>query len=310
MAPRRGPGPRSHPRTLIQNAAGLGRRQPRTPAPSPRRPPRGSAGPGAAGGDARRGRGLRRPPARRHAGEEPVQPGGRWLRLPRPAAQRRGLPARHPLPGQGEPRPRSPGPGGALGQGAWPAPPPPPVRAPRPRRLQGAWAAAEASPGGFPPQRRALAALACCRPAPGTGSPRAPGQPVATGGACAGHGAAGPAGSRPGLAVPPPVLPTVYFFSSESAPSPCNCAPHLRKCKENTIIYERLTSNHHCQTGSCSFPTIFSAVWKLPCALHLRTDLERPLLTAQWVLPVPGACAHPCSIRCLSRPPSGRTLPR
>lgn len=79
-------------------------RAPAAPYPCPRAPP----GPGAAGGDARRGRGLRRPPARRHAGEEPVQPGGRWLRLPRPAAQRGGLPARHPLPGQGETRPRSP----------------------------------------------------------------------------------------------------------------------------------------------------------------------------------------------------------
>ncbi|XP_068011920.1 carboxyl-terminal PDZ ligand of neuronal nitric oxide synthase protein-like isoform X1 [Melanerpes formicivorus] len=56
MAPRRGPGPRSHPRTLIQNAAGLGHRQ-SVPLCL------GSGEPGAAGGDARWGRGLRRPPA-------------------------------------------------------------------------------------------------------------------------------------------------------------------------------------------------------------------------------------------------------
>lgn len=100
MAPRRGRGPARSRGRSFKTRPGSGARSPA------RRP--GLGGAGAAGRDARRGRGLRRPPARRHAGEEPVQPGGRWLRLPRPAAQRGGLPARHPLPGQGEPRARSP----------------------------------------------------------------------------------------------------------------------------------------------------------------------------------------------------------
>lgn len=199
MAPRRGPGPRSHPRTLIQNAAGLGHRQPRTPCPGARR------GPGAAGGDARRGRGLRRPPARRHAGEEPVQPGGRWLRLPRPAAQRGGLSARHPLPGQGEPRPLSPSPGrrrprvGKARQGQTPTPP----RASSPFPAPGGWGSG--FPPHVPPQRWALA---CCRPTP------------------VGHVLAiGPL--APGLAVPPQPCPGGV---SGSTPAYAPCA----RSEENT----------------------------------------------------------------------------
>lgn len=113
MAPRRGRGRARSRGRSFKTRPGSGARSPA------RRP--GLGGAGAAGRDARRGRGLRRPPARRHAGEEPVQPGGRWLRLPRPAAQRGGLPARHPLPGQGEPRARSPP--RRLGRGAQRVPP-------------------------------------------------------------------------------------------------------------------------------------------------------------------------------------------
>lgn len=129
MAPRRGRGPARSRGRSFKTRPGSGARSPA------RRP--GLGGAGAAGRDARRGRGLRRPPARRHAGEEPVQPGGRWLRLPRPAAQRGGLSARHPLPGQGEPRARSLCSPGAL------------HGAPRPAQPRAREASA-ATPGGFP----------------------------------------------------------------------------------------------------------------------------------------------------------------
>lgn len=168
MAPRRGRGPARSRGRSFKTRPGSGARS------SARRP--GLGGAGAGGRDARRGCGLRRPPARRHAGEEPVQPGGRWLRLPRPAAQRRGLSARHPFPGQGEPRARSPPqPQGRSGC-------PPPVRA---AALGGPW---QRTPGSSPSLALAqgaggLCGLRCCPAAAGVAhaSPvprgRAPPQP-------------------------------------------------------------------------------------------------------------------------------------
>lgn len=142
----------------------------------------GAAGPGDAREDVPHRRGLKAPARRRDAGEEPVQPGGRWLRLARPAAQRGGLPARHPLPGQGEPRPgpapRLPWPGAAaLHPGGGPdwapcgagapsagAATPKPARAPLrcPRERGGRPAAATAGlavrPAGAAPERSQPAA--------------------------------------------------------------------------------------------------------------------------------------------------------
>lgn len=168
----------------------------------PRRPPRGSAGPGAAGGDAWRGRGLRRPAARRHAGEEPVQPGGRWLRLPSPAAQRGGLPARHPLPGQGEPRPRSPRPGG-----------PPSHRRSEPlapSRLRG-----------LPPRPLRPRLLRTDLRVPPAGAPG----PATSRGACAGHGPGGTAGPMApcarGRGSPCPLQPGPWHLCSWLCKSPC-----------------------------------------------------------------------------------------
>lgn len=163
MAPRRGRGPARSRGRSFKTRPGSGARSPA------RRP--GLGGAGAAGRDARRGRGLRRPPARRHAGEEPVQPGGRWLRLPRPAAQRGGLPARHPLPGQGEPRarsPRTPGPGAQRAPPA--AAPSPGALAAGPGRFRRSGRAERALrvPAGSGPRGLRSAAVQPCPPSPAT----------------------------------------------------------------------------------------------------------------------------------------------
>ena len=188
MALRRGPGPRSAPADAHSKRG----RARAPPAPRPGRwgapAGRGLRGPGAACGDVPRRRGLKAPARRRDAGEEPVQPGGRWLRLARPAAQRGGLPARHPLPGQGEPRPG-------------PAP-----------RLPSLGAAARHPGGG---QERAAGPIGCRAGAPSAGaatqSPRATRRSAAHGNA-----AVPPRAALPGSLSPPPAQ-----CPSAATPQPC-----------------------------------------------------------------------------------------
>lgn len=199
-------------------------------------PPRGSAGPGAAGGDARRGRGLRRLPARPPAAM-PVKnrynlvDDGCDSRVPlhNEEAFQHGIHFQAKVSlGRA---PVAPGPGGALGRGGVQAgsvlsssSPPQPHRLSEPRapsRLQGGFGRSRGFPGQVlpPPQHRALFALACCRP-------------VQTSrhqwGMCWARGDS-TEGSRPGLAVPPQSQPRCVSSAREGVPSPHDCGPDLKR---------------------------------------------------------------------------------